>query len=153
MDLTSPATDCKTGLDFSGSRSGLRVYLEKVSSSYFPSVYFTFQVEAFASVVSAGLCIAGVVTNNNNRRSCDFAPAPEQEATLSPESCRRHTVTHTLIIPLLGFPSFCRKGAFFPFYTWCCTWPQPCWSHSREVCRECNCTETPRSEGLAPEGR
>ena len=33
-----------TELDFSGSRSGLRVYLERVSSSYFPSVYFTFQV-------------------------------------------------------------------------------------------------------------
>lgn len=106
--------DCKTGLDFSGSRSGLRVYLEKVSSSYFPSVYFTFQVEAFASAVSAGLCIAGVVTNNNNRRSCDFAPAPEPEATLSPESRRRHIVTHGLVIPLLGFPSLCRKGTFSP---------------------------------------
>lgn len=44
-----------------------RVCLEKASSSYFPSVYFTFQVEAFASVVSAGLCVAGAVTNSNNR--------------------------------------------------------------------------------------
>lgn len=90
-----------------------RVCLEKASSSYFPSVYFTFQVKAFASVVSAGLCIAGVVTNNNNRRSCDFAPAPEQEAALSPESCRRHMVTHTLLMPLLGFPSLHGKGTFF----------------------------------------
>lgn len=90
-----------------------RVCLEKASSSYLPSVYFTFQVEAFASVVSAGLCIAGVVTNSNNRRRCDFAPAPEQEAALSPESCTRHTVTHTLVIPLLGFPLLHRKGTFF----------------------------------------
>ena len=115
LDLASPAADGKTGLDFSGSRSGLRVYSDKVSSSSFPSVYFTFQVEAFTSVVSAGLCIAGVVTNNNNRRSRNFAPALEQEAALSLESCRRHMVTHTLVIPLLGFPSLHRKETFFPF--------------------------------------
>lgn len=54
------------------------------------------------------------MTNNNNRQSCDFALAPEQEATLSPESRRRHMVTHTLVIPLLGFPLLHGKGTFFP---------------------------------------
>lgn len=91
LDLTSVEADLAS-----------RACLEKASSSYFPSVYFIFQVEAFASVVSAGLCIAGVVTNNNNRLW--LCPSPGTRGRLVPRVMQKaHGDSHPRN-PFAGFP-------------------------------------------------